>query len=210
MTKAFEENDLVTVRAYCYADEQVSVNVRHFIVSSIAGDGASDYDAAVALSLACAAPYKAVLAEGANYYGVSVQIKRGVDTFAQQWDADNAGAGTVTGDTMPRQASGIITLTTALIGRANRGRIYVPFPSEEDNHAEGYPIQDYVDRLLDIAEVLAEQQVIGSAGNTATLDPVILHRVAQTTTVIDSYVAKGKWATQRRRGSYGRANTLPF
>ena len=46
----------------------------------------------------------------------------------------------------------------------------------------------------------------GSGGNTATLIPVIFHRGNGTTTDITLCKPRPLWATQRRRGDFGRIN----
>jgi hypothetical protein len=121
------------------------------------------------------------------------------------------GFGDNAGDALPRQTSGIISLVTALGGRKNRGRVYVPFPSETDNAIAGHPTAGYVTALGDLAAILTGPYIgVGAGGNTNDLQPVILHRVDGSVTPITGHFERSFWATQRRRGDFGRPNTGPF
>lgn len=97
-------------------------------------------------------------------------------------------------DYPPPATAALIKLTSGLVGRANRGRIYLPgFVNEANISDDGQlspaalaNVQDLADNLVDF---LAARQ--------ATL--VVLHGTELTPTTVTAAVAQGQVATQRRR-----------
>jgi len=64
--------------------------------------------------------------------------------------------------------------------------------------------------LDDIGDELYTPTTVAAGGNDATLLPVVFHRATNTGNDITSYLVRPVWATQRRRGAYGRQNVPPF
>lgn len=107
---------------------------------------------------------------------------------------------------LPGQDSGIITKTSDLSGRTYRGRCYVPFPYTAAQDDDDTPTADYVDRLAVFAGDFLTTQNVTAGGGLAVCKPVLYNRVTTVITPITGFTPRKLWATQRRRGNYGRAN----
>lgn len=201
--------DIYQMRTYVLAGGQAGINVLHFYVSSKAGTGATDTEIGQAFNTATAAVLKACLSANASFRGTSIR-KIAPAVGLEQFNITGQGAGGVAGDLMPKQVSGIITWRTALPGRAYRGRSYVAFPGEADNDVDATPTAGYLTRLTALANAWDVPITAGAAGNTNLLKLAIYHRVFAGTTLVDTYTVRDRWATQRRRGDYGRTNLLPI
>jgi hypothetical protein len=152
----------------------------------------------------------ALLNNTAAYWGVGAQRIRPLPIGVEALWQGSAGPGTAGASPMPKQIAGIFSKITAFGGRAMRGRVYVPFPTDLDNSSPSdAPTVGYMTRLgAFAANVVATTAVTGGAGN-ASMVPVIYHRVSGNVDIIIGATARQKWATQRRRGDYGRPNDPP-
>lgn len=202
--------DIIRVRVACYTSNQQGINVAHFRVSNVTGTSQTDFQVANAFDTTLAPRYKAAINVSARYRGVSVQRIRPLPPTFPQIITASDGVGTVAGDLLSTQVSGIASSQTNFAGAAFRGRVYIPFASEASNDAVGIPTAAYVLLIADIAEELFTPVTIAVGANGLTLVPVVYHRAAGTATDITNYIARQKWATQRRRGSYGKTNPTPF
>lgn len=205
--------DIMRIRAVTYANDQVAVNVRHFRVSAVTGTQATPLQIATAFDGALAPAYKNMMSVNANYRGVGCQKIFPLPPALESTVVANAGAGLVAGNLLSRQTAGIMTIKTASAGRKYRGRIYYPFPSVGSSDANGIPTNAYLALIGAIAIawglVGVNTTVAGVGGNT-TLVPIIWHRATNTYDDVTSSASSQKWATQRRRGSFGRVNVLSF
>lgn len=202
--------DIIRVRAASYTANQQGINVVHFRVSSVNGSSQTDLQVATALDTAMEGRYKAALSAQARYRGISVQKIRPLPVTFPQIVTANDGVGLVAGDLMSTQTSGIISSQTNLAGPGFRGRAYIPFPGEASNDVDGTPTAAYVSLIDDLGEMLYEAHPVGAGPNDIVITPVLFHRATATFTDITGFVARDKWATQRRRGSYGKTNPTPF
>lgn len=198
--------DVYAVRLFTALGDQAAVNVRHYRVTTQQGTGATDAEIAAAMALIYPPAMKNMLVSAANYHGLNVQKIFPLPPTVAVPSSVGAGPGLDTSEPLPRQVSGIITLRTAFAGRRYRGRIYIPFPGELANDPNGVPSVAYVTGLVALANLVLPPVVAGAGGNTSTLTSVLFHRDTNTTDAITNAVAQSKWATQRRRGSYGRPN----
>lgn len=203
-------NDLLRLRVVCYTSSQIGVNTVHYRVSAVGGGGATDQIAVNAIDVALAPRMKACLSAQAKYRGCSLQRIRPLPVNVPVLATVNDGPGTVIGDMNPGQVSGLISARSILAARSERARIYIPFPGEADNSLTGNPTAGYVSNIDDVGELLYKDLILGVAPNDMTLTPVIFHRTTATTSTIFSFTARTVWATQRRRGGYGRMNLVPF
>lgn len=215
MAQAILVNDLVLVKAWTVASEQAAVNRVWYQAVSQAGNGGSDADLANVLDPILGPLYKAAIYNTANYRGIQVQIYRNGQPFAWVSQAGAAGVGTNGAIALPRQASGIFSVTTTLAGPAFRGRMYIPFPSTSADVGGGTPTGTYLTQVQAIGTAWLAQRTVGSGGNTTVLNPVIVHKVAAgQPAIVPSFwtnaIGIAKFATQRRRGSYGKANSSPI
>lgn len=202
--------DIIRVRVACYTSNQQGINVVHYRVSTSNGSGQTDAQVALALDTNLEVRYKAVISAQARYRGVSVQKIRPLPVAYPQVSTAFDGVGTVAGDMLATQVSGIVTAITNLAGPKYRGRVYIPFPGEGNSDADGIPTNAYVGNIDDIGDELFSPISVGVGPNDIVLTPVINHRATATYTDITGWIARQKWATQRRRGSYGKTNPTPF
>lgn len=202
---------VVEVVVCCYTvSDQISLNVRHYWLNSITGLGATQGEFATLLDGVFAPLYKAILSAQARYRGVKVRSILPAPPAAPAWEVASDGVGLVAGDMCPKQTAGVIALQTARSGRAYRGRVYVGMPGEADNAATAVPSAAYVTGLTNIGAAWIALRTPGAAGNTSSLVPGLFHRATGTTTDLTASIARTLWGTQRRRGSFGRPNVLPF
>lgn len=202
--------DIYRANIYTTFSSQTALVTSHWYVSATAGTGATDAQIADAMNNAWHAAFKALIASAASYRGVSVQKIVPAPVAVLVYSTLNQGVGTVIGDALPRQVAGLIGLRTALAGRAYRGRNYIPFPGEADNDAGNFATAGYVTRLTTLATAMTANVAAGGGGNTNTLKRIIFHSSSNTGTDVTQATVTGNWATQRRRGSFGRANNSPI
>lgn len=100
---------------------------------------------------------------------------------------------------LPTQVSGILTKRTGVAGRANRGRIYLPFWQESDNSSASRPEAAAITLMAGIAGTFETTHVLAVTGGSITLQPVIWRRGPRTTIAVTSVSPRLYWATQRRR-----------
>lgn len=200
---------MIELVAVCQKADQLAYNVMHFRVVSIVTPPALEGEIADKFAGSVQGALAPLLADGAAFRGIMVRLWDGPNVGAFYYAKRNV-AGTGGANAMPRQTSGLISLRTALSGRRNRGRIYIPFPSEELNSDQGHPNTTYMTTLAAYGALFLPTITL----NTATSGNVILqnrvgHPIPKTGTDTDHYIYPTKWATQRRRGDYGRPNVLP-
>jgi hypothetical protein len=205
-------NDLIHVRYWCTCGDQASVNTVHYRVFAVATPGPTDQDVANAMDALAGPAYKALLATDASYNGVQVGFDLLRPLPLTKFANSHFGPGTLTGPTMGRQLTGLIQLQTANAGPAFRGRIYIPFPPVGDDQSQGKPTLAYLALMSLLWTAISSDLVITGSGGSITITPVIFHRSATVIpryTDVDANTISTKFATQKRRGSFGRVNTSP-
>ena len=197
-------------RAYCTQGNQTSVNIRFWAVQSLTTGGASMKELADAMSTQIAPHYKALMVIQATYYGLDLgQIWPGPPGWASQTTAGQ-GKGTILGNSAPLQDAGIISLRTANVGRAYRGRVYVPFLAQASIDVNGQALAAYTVSLLDLGNDYTQNVVVVGATGTTTLQPLLWHKKTNSGTTLTHYLVRNGIGTQRRRGAFGRPNFPPF
>jgi hypothetical protein len=212
------------LRIYCYdvPPTQLSVNTLYFRVTDVTGVGTmSEQSMTEALDALWATRYKPCLSNGSEYYGLSAQrynipLPRPVMMTSHL----NTGAGTAGGNTLPNQVTGLISLKTALAGKNYRGRIYTPFLPAIAADANGLMTAAFAAILVaNIAQFIPAVEIVTSGGNTISGGYSLKSRIqislpplpkTNVWTPIDRASVPQRFATQRRRGQYGRINALPF
>jgi hypothetical protein len=207
-------NDILELTVFCFDTTmgQLAENKSHWKVTGLTAAGATSAEIAAAMSAVFAADYKPALATEAEYYGLAAQKIFPLPRTPAGTSKAGGGIGTGTaGAALPGQVSGIIQLQTAGTGRGQRGRQYIPFPSVGvATTAGGIPTAGYVTLLDTIAGILTVPDTVVGGGGTTTITPGIFNRRTNTFTQVSGFNVPQVWATQRRRGSYGRRNVLPF
>jgi hypothetical protein len=219
--------DAYQIRVYCYDTSltQVAINTVYYVVTVNAGTGALDVQVGALIDQNIGAGYKACLSVNAAYRGLTVQK---VATIAGPVIPPlipipvnaNAGPGTVAGNTLPGQVSGLISWKSAFSGPGYRGRVYIPFPGASASDANGKMVAAYQALLGALAADFNAGGTAGVGGNTSQvklalrtcLNPSRPPGTAPTYQFnqVVSFVEPLAFATQRRRGQFGRINALPF
>jgi hypothetical protein len=220
MTAPLVVGGLYEVRAWLLQAEQAAVNTWHYFVLNQTGTAVNDTDMALTLETDVAAKYKALLSTDTQFRGVQVTLKNpaaGTSPPATVFSNTLFGNGSAAEPDCPRQCAGLIHWSTPLGGPKNRGRTYFPFPTAGNLLTNGQPTAAYQTSLVAFATALLNRTTISNAGalGTATVDLVIYHRPAKgtpmpTPTPVTGFIVPAKFATQKRRGSYGRPNGSPI
>lgn len=208
----FALNQIWQLRVACYITGQAAINTFHYKVGALNG-APKDVDVIDVFDNALAPLYKTLLNANAHYRGVSLSRVFPAPRTKPVVRVVNDGPGVVAGDLLPSQVCGIISATTDFAGPKYRGRAYIPFPGEVDNLVGAVPTATYVASAQLLAnKVFGQWLGIGLVAgvNDVTLDPVIFHRTGATSDLITGSKSKAAWATQRKRGAYGRLNPIPF
>ena len=201
---------VLVAKYHSWQSPQLGLNIRRLRITEITGGTTVlQQDCADALSVVVGPLLRANMTEHAEYRGLTMKIHGG--TTVQDISIAGAGIGSIQGEALPAQVSGIITLKTDSAGRAGRGRMYIPFPSEEDSDQAFGPMAGYMQGLVGIGAYHANEQSITIPGGSMKIRfGLYIPFGADFTKDFTGYNARQKWATQRRRGSYGRPNSLPF
>lgn len=214
MSQVLMAGDVVEVRAYCQDSEQVSVNSFYFAVEGFAVT--STVADAAALSAGTIAPVlKPLLNNNAFYLGLTARVVNRPPLLAAEENTSGSGAGTGGAIALPRQVAGLISWYTERAGPGGRGRSYLPFPPAAADVLDGLPSAAYIIALQAFANALLTLEDFNTGGRTANAELVVYsrHSIVLPGThayEITLYVARNKWATQRRRGSFGKPNNAPF
>jgi len=214
-------NVLVQVRIWSQvtAAFQAAVNTAWYFCSSVGSPPAFDTDVADQVDSLIATDFKALLSSTAEYRGVQVILHGSSPSYAALTlpvaAAAGAGNGTSGADLMPKQTAGILKFQTLRPGPSGRGRFYLPFPSTASDSGGGTPSAGYSTAVITFGADIGVGLAISQGGRTALLIRVLVHRKNKAglfpdpSPVID-WSTSGLWATQKRRGSYGRQNLSPI
>jgi len=161
------------------------------------------------LSTKIAPRYIALIPTTAKYNGVGARKINPLPITLEYLTAQGAGPGTVVGEALPGQIAGLISRRTNVAGKSARGRLYVPWPTEGDNTPDGLPSAQYGNRVALLSDdLLAPVTIVGGA-DQQTFYPTVWSRKLRQGNVVTKMVLPLRWATQRRRGSFGAPNISP-
>jgi hypothetical protein len=200
--------DVLEAAIVCSQGNQLGIMVRHYRVGAIFGTSATDQDFASDLATRVSPEVRALLSSSASFLGVRVTKLFPLPRSLSVTSSNGAGLGLVTGEPLPKQVAGVITLRTNFAGRGFRGRAYVPFAGEDSNGPTSQPVPAYIANLALLAIELLASVGTGIGANTATLDPVLWKRKTASTVPLTSSRSNTRWGTQRRRGDYGQPNVI--
>jgi len=203
--------DVLEVKHYHQAADQLAINVLHYYVSGLTDDGANGQELIDALSDQWAGLVNSLMSTAADYILAGFQRIDPMPLTDVVHSIFAPVPGLESGTLMPRQVSGIITKKTGFASRALRGRMYVGFMGIDQDTTAGHPTIGYIAELQSMADNLfgPALTIVGAAGST-TLKSVLWHRGSRTFDYLTSGLARSRWATQKRRGDYGRPNVAPF
>jgi len=205
--------DVIECRSYAWQPDlkQLGINTTKWQVAGpITGPSTLD-SVASALGSQIRLLIPPLMSSAATLYGVSVRALKGATRETPAWYR-NPTPGTVSGEILPAQLTGLVSMYTAYAGRQGRGRNYLPFPADSSND-DGVPTSGYHDVLTAYALFLSEP-LVTSTDVEFTLIPGLFPLLAGDPPArgfvpFVETTASIYWATQRRRGEFGRVNTLP-
>lgn len=203
---------IMQLRAWCTDGEQASVNTWYFQQVGSMTPGPTDQDFVNTMDTELASLFKGIMSPNSIYQGCQAYFANLRPLPSAVLSSLFPGPGTHGTIGLPRQTCGITEWGTGFAGGRGRGRTYWPFPGVSDDIGAGVPGAAY---LVDIANLAAVLQVgisvTGGGGNVGL--QLVLRSKALPATVYQPIITHrepAKWATQRRRGSFGRANVSPF
>lgn len=206
---------LVQLVSYANAKSQIGINVRYYNVSSEPLPSVGLRDVARTVSDYFGDAYAAVLTTTSQFLGATAAR---IDPDPVGASSSNAGerTGTVLGDDLPSQTSGLLSLSSGGSGRASRGRCFIPFPPEDEN-VDGSPSANYVSLVNSIGGLMLDQLTVDTVelDGQAVITPILysppddLIPLPQAIQNLAVASAQERWATQRRRGGYGPQNPKP-
>jgi len=199
------DGDLLEVAFVCSLGNQSGVGVRHFSVSDSAGGGITIEEAAAELSAQFGPLLQAVMATAARYHGLRIRVIKPVVTDVYVL-AVNSANGSISGDPMPGQVCGLISLRSGLAGRSNRGRWYLPFPSETHNTSSAGVATAYYDAANDLADVYKDGVTKTVGARSAKMTGILYSRKENAVVAISHYITRLNWATQKRRSQLNRGD----
>lgn len=210
---AIADNDIVLVKVYCEAPPQLGLNIGHFIVSDLVPT-VNDAELPELLDVVVRPLYVNALCQKAKYRGLSTQvIPRTGPPKETYYTAGGSTDGLGGAALLPQQSSLQIILRTGVAGRANRGRKWIPFASEEDNdNALGTPNGAYQALAGLIGAWWSNPTAYIAALGTFELHPVLDGEQPVSVAdyrIITSQVVGQKWSQQKRRSLVHRPDLVP-
>lgn len=191
-------------------NSQVGMNILHYICTSITGAGATQAKARDDMDGTLSAVLKPCLNANALYFGLSWQLIFPAPRLQTITTVANQGAGTGGSNTLPTQVAGLISKLTGMSGPGYHGRSYIPFPGTGDDDDPAVPSDAYFTALTALAAQMAAPITVGSTGAQAVMTPGLYAAGSNRFVVLTSAYGSNAWATQRRRGAFGRINSNPF
>lgn len=214
--------DVYKIRAFCYDTPltQVCINSIYHVITGVGAGSTVLQDSYLsAISALFGAWYKPLMGATAGYRGASLQLVSGALPYPVPITSITGnGAGTAAGNNLPLQVSYVVSLPTALSGKHYRGRIYPGFPPASFSDVNGAmnaggqaAIATFAANFLGATSITITGYTI--TGLWAVRAFIKGHPPAPNVIAYNSVttpIGQPRWATQRRRGQYGRINNLPF
>jgi len=162
------------------------------------------------MSALVAPEYKQYLNIRARYSGLRLRKVGAVPAPAVSSVA-GAGDGLVNGSLLPPQTAMLFTKKTAAAGKIGRGRLYLPFWSEEDNGVGGQPNAGALVAGDICAAVLLSNMLLIDAGASVDMIPCLAKASnGYIPLEITGRIQRTSWATQRRRSFINKGDgTFP-
>lgn len=161
--------------------------------------------------LGMAAIIKDVLSEDAFYYGSQLYYQTPVGPRPRPaHTVSNQGTGNNASHALPSQDCGLVSLYTDILGKTGQGRIYTPFPPVDALETDGTVTVAFQGILDDVGAYMITPRVVTDGGITATFNACLYTPGGDPPKLFTSYIVRGAFATQRKRGAFGRLNQRPF
>lgn len=211
MAFALAVGDVVSVRViFKGPNGQEAINTIHYITLGIGGPPATDADVATFFDAQNAGTMQSALSQDVKYDGVEVSIISLIPQGVIQKAVTGAGFGVVTQIVAAAAQSGIFQWYSIFAGPKYRGRTYWPWPWVTAINSIGFPTSAYITLISAVINAWFSTTAVSVGGRTATMAQVIWHRSTRTFTYITTPNTTGKFATQKRRGNYGKNRNPPL
>jgi hypothetical protein len=210
MASALAINDIVQVTTFTWAQGQLGLNNRYYLITGLTG-APTDSTFAQGFDTLVAPFYQAIMTSGSIYYGTKARIVKPFATTIPQYWSNNQGPGAVGTAGLPTQVRGMLKRTTATVGRKGRGRLYLPFPDASSLAATpGFlPGGAYLVSVTNLANATEGAITLTVGALSIGCTSVITGKTLATPLKVTNWVAEKAWGTQRRSGSFGRQNPYP-
>ncbi len=202
--------NIIQFRVWCLDSEQASVNTFNFTAGTLVGGPITVQNCVDAFNALIAPLYKPILTSVATYRGVQGRVINRLPLETEDFTIASSGAGTGSATPNPRQVAGITTWVTGFAGPGHRGRTYWPFTPADADSAPGEPSGAYKTNAGTLSLAITSFASVTSGGSSIALQHGLKVKAGPLLIPISGYTVQPKWATQQRRGSYGRANTSPI
>jgi len=208
MAQALAVNQILKVAMRCTTPTQEAINTIYLKILSLTGTVVTDLDAATTIGNWVAPLYMALMPDEAEFSSVECTIVSPTPYVTQLYTGA-AGAGNHSGSLMSTQTSVVVTKRTPFPGRANRGRMYLPFPPKESASVDGFVTVTYAALVGDFLIGMLALNILTNDAETgeATFSWVICGPDGSNPVLITDFTSFTKFGTQRRRGNYGKTNT---
>ncbi len=158
---------------------------------------------------------RAVVSNDAFYLGAKMYSKFSILPPQVEKNPIGSGPGTGGAGYIPTQNSGLIQWHSGLGGKRGRGRSYMPFPATLDTSPTGLTSTDYRLRMSQVADIFVTPFNlfnVGAGGGTMDVGPCTSYTLPPSGVPyrLNSYTIANGFATQRRRGYFGRPNFPGF
>lgn len=211
--------DVYQVRCVSYTPSQICVNSLYCLVTGVTGTEPSPGQLALTIDNNLSVGYIPLISTNARWRGISVQLQSSPKPVPSTSIVNDA-VGGGSGDLLPAQTSYVIAFTNGIANRHGRGRIYPGFGPESNNTASGFLASAGQIILQSLANLMigsfVNTQVSPAGTNTLQWVHRTVTKFPPPTPPLVAYqnivtaVGRPRWATQKRRGQYGRVNILPF
>lgn len=210
--------DIVATERYMVStiiqfDAQAAVLNRYYKAVNPVGGGPNptDLEFAIQFDLLAQSLYKALICNAAAYLGCIVRRVSGTPPLELGvFTTVSSGSGTAGATAMAKQTAGLISLTADFAGKTYAGRQYVPFPATADDQGAGVPTPAYRVLCQSLLSMLLGTITLTRVGTTIDMVPCTHTRGSNFTAPFTNGKVGRYWATQRRRGDYGKANKSPI
>lgn len=207
-------NDIYQARITTYrADiQQLGLVIRHWRVSVSIPPEPGPAQIAAALGGLIGPSITPVMTAAASYRGTGVQKIAPLPAGSEAISIVGQAPGDEAGDPLPAQCTYLISFKAALSGRRFNARSYIPFPPETFCDITSRVTAPGLAALQNTALALTNVTTVLSVppGGNIILVPCIFHRDTLTSDDITIFAVRAFFATQRRRGDFGKINPLPF
>jgi len=208
--------DILSMRVWSVLDEQAAVNTYNYECISLGGGAVTDQDFCSTFDTGFMSPfYQALQPPTVEYRGVQAYFIKRASGVLPSPVVSTAGAHVGTHGTKPvtRNAAPILKYAAFLRGPGGRGRLYLPFVSDDYIANNGRPTNAFDVLVNSVASTLLTPIVVTSGGSTATFAWGIAKRPPGgpvTLTQILTASSAEKVGQMHKRGDYGRANSSPI